>query len=47
MTAQHQASGATGSAPGANLSAHTPMMQGCLHVDFNVLFLKFIYLSTL
>ncbi len=27
MTAQHQASGATSSAPGANLSAHTPMMQ--------------------
>ena len=27
MTAQYQASGATGSAPGANLSAHTPMMQ--------------------
>ncbi|MFM5601476.1 hypothetical protein [Aeromonas veronii] len=44
MTAQHQA---TGAAPSANLSAHTPMMQGCLHVDFNVLFLKFIYLSTL
>jgi hypothetical protein len=35
MTAQHQASGATGSAPGANLSAHTPMMHGCFNVDLN------------
>ncbi|WP_429133356.1 hypothetical protein [Aeromonas veronii] len=39
MTAQHQASGATGSAPGANLSAHTPMMQRCFDADLNTILL--------